>query len=396
MSGSFNGDHLYSERYGPTYRFFVRGTSITVLCNDEGIKDTFYDKARAFSTYTGHRLALRVVGAVKDDVEVVHLMNDRLFPIVARGFGSTSGMAYLTSISNDNLFSLLSDVEDDLGSSSQDKPLTSFLGRVLYKASSKTLFGDLFPIDSYTDFEIVDENFFLLISPLPFVARHVVQARTRLLKAIGTYIQVAWKDSHVEGAAPVVSEIVSAIKAADLTLTDEAGLFLNFVWGVRSNSVRSASWLFAHLLTNQDAFARVREEIDGILDSQFSGDLGALLNSHHSTLGSHNFPLLDSAIKETLRLAVLYGSLREARRDIEVEYGNGKKVHFGVGDLLLPNLGTLHHDSEAFEDAGTFRVDRYLSADKEGPVFWGFGGGTHVVCIYILHPLNEEKRPKII
>ncbi|KAJ3478549.1 hypothetical protein NLI96_g9674 [Meripilus lineatus] len=375
---SFKFTHKCWEKYGPSFRIPIKTGHVTVFCNEDGLRDVFRDKTRAFNVLTGHRLGLRLIGGIKEETQAVHLLDEHLNPLVARAFSTTSGLESIIPAFNEKLGKHIFDQVKELGSSTRDVPVVSFVSEALYSSASTAVFGDLFPIDTYHDFMLLDEHFSRLMFPLPFFTRRVLQARGRLLNSITSYVQSAWKNTHIEKGPPVASEIVATLKATDLSDLDQAGLILSFMWGMHANTIRVATWLFMHLLNHRDSFDRVRTEIDSTINSIYGGDLKSFLETPYSSLRHDEFPLLDSAIKETLRLAVLFGNIREAHKDVEVEYGDGKRAYIPKGELVLLNLGTYYRDEGVCRDGGDFRLDRFISGEG-APTFWPFGGGTHMV-----------------
>ncbi|KAJ3486334.1 hypothetical protein NLI96_g4300 [Meripilus lineatus] len=364
---SFKFTHKCWKKYGPSFRILIKGGHVTVFCDKDGISDVFRDKSRAFNALPGHRLSIRLFGGIREEARALHLLDEHLNPLVARVFSTTSGLSSIIPAFNEKIGQHLFCQANELGTSGRDIPVISFVSEALYSSASSAVFGDLFPLDTYDDFMFLDEHVSRLMFPLPFFTRRVLQARGRLLDSVASFVQSAWKNNHIEQGPPVAQEIVATLKATDLSDSDQVGLILSFIWGMQANTIRTATWLFMHLLNHRESFDRVRAEIHDTLNSIYGGDLKSFLETPYSSMKHDNFPLLDSAIKETLRLAVLFGNIRGAHKDVEVEYGDGKRAHILKGELVLLNLvcSTLF-DMELVDSSGVPVQGKLPPANTQG------------------------------
>ncbi|KAJ3486347.1 hypothetical protein NLI96_g4299 [Meripilus lineatus] len=187
----------------------------------------------------------------------------------------------------------------------------------------------------------------------------------------------------------------SLIREAHLPVSDEAGILLGFMWGMHSNTINTTHWLFLYLLSDQPSFLRIRDEIDSKMGTMFGGDIRTFLASSASTLRSGDFPLLDSAIKETLRLTIQATTFREAHKDTEIVYGDGKRAFIQKGSWVAPNVGSVQNGGRPEDELSRFRLERYLPNQKDGnasqqPPFLAFGGGAHM-CKGRLLALHQLK-----
>lgn len=182
----------------------------------------------------------------------------------------------------------------------------------------------------------------------------------------------------------MANDMFSLIREAHLPVSDEAGILLGFMWGMHSNTINTTHWLFLYLLSDQPSFLRIRDEIDSKMGTMFGGDIRTFLASSASTLRSGDFPLLDSAIKETLRLTIQATTFREAHKDTEIVYGDGKRAFIQKGSWVAPNVGSVQNGGRPEDELSRFRLERYLPNQKDGnasqqPPFLAFGGGAHMV-----------------
>lgn len=352
------------------------------ICDVKGINSLFRDKRKVFGTHTVQFQMLQAVGGVKRAFDVVHLMDQRLFPIIGRAF-SREGVDVIAPAFNQDIFDRIDAVADRVGGHPEGTrfPLSKFVGENIYCAISTAVFGKLYPFHTYSDFEILDEDVLQLLSPVPFLGKKAAQARQRLVHSVGDYVTRAWHDGRLHGASQMASDMVSVLKDTDHSEEDMNGSLLSFMWGMHSNTIRITFWTLVFLLNDKMATLMVREEVDKELREHFDGDLKNLLAAPASSF-ENVFPLLDSAIKETLRLAVLLSALREAEADTRVVSDAGE-LWIRRGDLVMANLSAVHKDDRNFEDAERFRVDRFSGSDRSKLAPWAFGGGTHLVCGFL-------------
>lgn len=262
--------------------------------------------------------------------------------------------------------------------------LMPLIGESLYGAISQATFGPHYPIETYPDFETCDSDLVLLLARIPMLGRKASRAQARILRAITDYIDEASSEGPTKGAPPMAMEMLSVLKDADLEKSDIAGTLLTIIWGMMSNTIHIPYWLMVFLLNDPSAATKIREEVDSELREHFGGDLKRLLAAPFTAVDDH-FPLIDSAIKETLRMAILLSALREAHADTEVISETGK-IRIRKGEMIMANVAAVHTDERYFENPETFRVDRFMGTERKKSSHWGFGGGTHLASS--IHQLN--------
>lgn len=354
--------------------------TVTVLCDELGIKNTFRDKHKSLNTYYAHDVAHKGIGLVKN---AAHLAVDRLFPIYAKHFASMDGMTAVAVAYNREAFSLTTALAKDLGDSTKVYPLREVFSKKIYFASCKSIFGERYPIENYSDYLVVDENFISVMTPIPFFGGKAKSARDRLKKSVEEYIAEVGKGSTLEGASEAMNEIYAAVKEQGLSPQDEAGIVLAGIWAVNSNTGNTLNSLFSFLLSDPKSFMMVRNEMDKVIESKYDGKIESLLAAPPTSLSSTDFPLLESAVKETLRMIVLSLSPRQAHKETTITYGDGSTVNIAKGQFIMLSLGGAHRGG-SFVDGRKFSLTRYVATDTDGtdrrvPPFWGFGEGAHLV-----------------
>lgn len=158
------------------FNILLAGLRLTVICDEEGIRSAFRDKAHAFGTYVIHQRILRGIGGVKRDA--AHLMVDHLIPIVSSTFATNSGIDSFAPSFNAEIYAALLSKYDPRCGLAHTTELESFFGRCLFEATNKAVFGGAFPSGIYQDFEIIDQRSISLLSPIPLFAYTPIR-RTR-------------------------------------------------------------------------------------------------------------------------------------------------------------------------------------------------------------------------
>jgi hypothetical protein len=360
---------------------------MVILSSNETAAHCFKNKHAALDGDAGG-VIMREAFGVKNRTHIPKIIESVLMPTATLSLLPNS----LTSTSvlyNQSLFTHL----NKLSSSSPDVVVTlsTLSSASVYIATSLSVLGPLFPVDSYDDFVTLDAGLPYLMANIPFLGSKAKAARGRLLSHINVYINDGWRndgDGYIEGASEFISGAVRVFKQASLSESDSAGLLLGLLVGIHANVIRMVFWLVAYLLNDQDAFSRVQEEVRTTVAAQFS-DITSLLASDLIELNQTNFPLVDSAIKETLRLTALPSSLREAKFDTQIVGENGRVYHIEKGDRVLVDSRGVHLDESVYPDPETFKIDRFVSsADSTSRPrnVLTFGGGAHIVRIFFFNP----------
>ncbi|HWE54532.1 MAG TPA: cytochrome P450 [Acidimicrobiales bacterium] len=144
------------------------------------------------------------------------------------------------------------------------------------------------------------------------------------------------------------------------------GMFISMMFAGHHTTSGTAAWTLIEMLRHPEVMARVRAEVD------------ALPGGDELTYQAlRDIPLLESAIKEALRLhPPLILVLRVATEDMEIL---GHRV--AAGALVGASPAVSNRIGEDFADPDAFVPDRYLEpefADREHPWTWiPFGAGRH-------------------
>lgn len=368
------------ERYGTVFKIVLAGRAITVIGNAKAINSLFRDRTKAYNTYLSQSRSVEAIGGVKRPKEAIRLINEKLMPVITRSF-SRDGMDKLAPAFNDDLIRILESTANEVRSSPNGKmiPLRPFINESIYHALAAAAFGPQYPFDTYNDFEICDSDLILLISKVPFFSRKAMRSREQIVRATAGYIKRACASS-LEGVSPMIVEILSILKDADLDEMDVAGSLFTLIWGMQASTKRVTHWLMVYLLNDRGAAARIREEVDKEFNEHFGGDIGCMLSTPFTGL-EKRFPLVESAFKETLRLTTVQISMRQAAVDTELVSETGI-LKIRKGDAIMPNIYAVHMDEDVYEDPQSFRIDRFLAENRLTHL--AFGGGTNIVRTLLL------------
>ncbi|KAJ7448945.1 cytochrome P450 [Mycena latifolia] len=345
-------------KYGPIYKFVLGGHSVVILSTPETIA-SFYRQAGL-----GNELIIaqmyKAIAGLGNGPYFYELTFRKVFPIIGECFTPHRLDEFAATFTAD-LFSRLEDVPTGML-----VKLSDFTGRHLYNSTISTLFGPHFPVGTYIDFYILDVETPTLKNNLFFTTARGLAARNRMLAAIRQFLDEGWTDEgdgELVGASPLVSRMIREFKDVRVSDADIAGLILSFMWGLQANTLRISFWLVAQLLARPDAMAEVCKEIRSASAGDFHGLSTFGAAEPKSLLGSQ-FPLLDSALKKTIRLNMLSTSMREAETDVEIS-GDGMTFAIKKGELVMGDVRAVHLDAAAFPDPDTFQYDRFVDGGGE-------------------------------
>ncbi|KAM3877725.1 prostacyclin synthase [Diretmus argenteus] len=133
--------------------------------------------------------------------------------------------------------------------------------------------------------------------------------------------------------------------------------FLYQLWATQGNAGPAAFWLLGFLLTHPEAMKAVKAEIRGLAPQD-----GSLQHFLLNKLETHNTPVFDSVLSETLRLTAAVFITREVVQDKILCMANGQEYHLRQGDrvLLFPFLSP-QMDPQIHQEPQDFKYDRFLN-----------------------------------
>ena len=272
-----------------------------------------------------------------------------------------------------------------LGDGAVEVELYGLLWGLIFRAGTDSLFGDGVQDAALAEaFARFDAQFPLLIAKLP-----------RFLTAQGRAALVELQ-AKLEGVGATGSTWMS--KRAEHLDDIEAGvtghLNSSLLWAATANTVPTAFWTLHYLLRDAEALAAVRAELEAVVGPPRAGELPALPAARLDELR-----LLDSAVREALRLATGTMTVREVVESFTFEAPCGRwGLREGDRVCVFPYL--LHRDPEIHPEPERYRVDRFYSEvgvkrfEKGGQrlafALMPFGGG-HSMCPGRYFAINEMK-----
>ncbi|XP_077458514.1 prostacyclin synthase isoform X1 [Stigmatopora argus] len=133
------------------------------------------------------------------------------------------------------------------------------------------------------------------------------------------------------------------------------------LWTTQCNAGPAAFWLLGFLLTHPKAMEEVQSEIKGLSLEDSSYQHLPTMTKIKKTCYT---PVLDSVLKETLRLTAAAMISRDVVRDKVLHMANGQKYCLRRGDkvCLFPFLSP-QMDPQIHQEPHAFKYDRFLNED---------------------------------
>ncbi|XP_028592723.2 cytochrome P450 7A1 [Podarcis muralis] len=267
--------------------------------------------------------------------------------------------------------------------------LYEFCCRVMFEAGFLTLFGtDFNPVGhdkglsanqeahrafilrTLENFKAFDQVFPALVAGLPihlFKSAH--SAREKLADAL---LHKTLKKRHN------ISELISLRMFFNDTLStfdekEKAKTHLAVLWASQSNTIPATFWTSFYLIRNPKAMEAAIKEVQRVLENA-----EIKIDSTRKPISLNrkqldDMPVLDSVIKEAIRLSSASMTVRVAKEDFVLQLGsNSYNIRKDDTIALYPQL--LHFDPEIYSDPLTYKYDRYLEENgKEKTTFYHNG-----------------------
>ncbi|XP_062852689.1 prostacyclin synthase [Trichomycterus rosablanca] len=335
------------EKHGDIFTVCVAGQYLTVLldsnCYDDLLADTQSLDLIVYSQLLMDRIfSLRL--PTHDQVSE-RMRVERFFEHL--------NLSRLSSLMHSNLQSLMMPCKNTLNPAEwKTDELFSFCYSLLFKAGYLTLFGT----DNNNSAELTEvyEEFRRFDKILAKLAR--CSAKKDEMKVANSARQRLWQLLRPTGfpsgteAQSWLQTYAQHLKEQGLDTDTQRRALLLQLWVTQGNAGPAAFWLLGFLLTHPEALKAVKDEL------KKSKQLN--LNKRDAT------PVLDSALKETLRLTAAALITRDVLQDKTVQLSNGQEYILRKGDrlcifpFLSPQMDPqIHHEPEKF------KFDRFLNSD---------------------------------
>uniref|UniRef100_A0A8C5RHY2 Cytochrome P450 family 7 subfamily A member 1 n=1 Tax=Laticauda laticaudata TaxID=8630 RepID=A0A8C5RHY2_LATLA len=265
--------------------------------------------------------------------------------------------------------------------------LYEFCYRVMFESGFLTLFGTEFNahhdkvlsssqqdqrariLSALQNFKEFDQIFPALVAGLPIhLFKNAYSAREKLAEAL-LHENLKKREN--------ISELISLRMYLNDTLStfddmDKAKTHLAILWASQANTIPATFWSSFYLIRNPSAMKAVTKEAEQVLK-----DAGEKICSSRKPICLNqkqldDMPILDSIIKEALRLSSASMTVRVAKKDFILQLSSDS-YHIRKDDIIAVYPQLLHLDPEIYPDPLTFKFDRYLGENGEEKTFYRNG-----------------------
>ncbi|XP_058033254.1 cytochrome P450 7A1 isoform X1 [Ahaetulla prasina] len=265
--------------------------------------------------------------------------------------------------------------------------LYEFCYRVMFESGFLTLFGTEFNthqdkflassqqaqrariLSALENFKEFDQIFPALVAGLPIhLFKNAYSAREKLAEAL-LHENLKKREN--------ISELISLRMYLNDTLStfddmDKAKTHLAILWASQANTIPATFWSSFYLIRNPSAMKAATKEAERVLK-----DAGKKICSSRKPICLNqkqldDMPILDSIIKEALRLSSASMTVRVAKKDFILQLGNNSH-NIRKDDIIAVYPQLLHLDPEIYPDPLTFKFDRYLGENGEEKTFYRNG-----------------------
>ncbi|XP_053324291.1 cytochrome P450 7A1-like [Spea bombifrons] len=263
--------------------------------------------------------------------------------------------------------------------------LYAFCYRVMFESGYLTLFGKelnskedtnaarqeaqrALILNAIENFKEFDKIFPALVAGLPIhVFKSAYSARENLAKdLLHEKLRKRINVSDIVELRMLLTDSVST-----LSDTDKARTHLALLWASLANTLPATFWSVFNILRCSNAMKAASAEIHQVLEKtsqkvSFDGKY-IFLNRHQLD----DMPILDSIIKESMRLSSASLNVRVAKENFTLQLDNDEPYNIRKDDIVAFYPQMVHLDPEVYEDPMTFKHDRYLDENlKEKTNFY--------------------------
>lgn len=253
----------------------------------------------------------------------------------------------------------------------------AFCYKIMFEAGYLTLFGkDLdgdksvarqqaqkaLVLNALENFKEFDKIFPALIAGLPIhVFMSAYSARENLAKTL--------LHENLSKRANV-SDLISLRMLLNDTLStfnelSKARTHVAILWASQANTLPATFWTLFYMIRCPAALKAASEEVKKTFENSNQN-----IDPRQSQLvltreQLDNMPILDSIIKEAMRLSSASLNIRVAKADFLLHLDNKESYHIRKDDVIALYPPLLHFDPEIYEDPLTYKYDRYLDVNGQ-------------------------------
>ncbi|XP_067568374.1 cytochrome P450 7A1 isoform X2 [Pseudorca crassidens] len=228
----------------------------------------------------------------------------------------------------------------------------AFCYRVMFEAGYFTLFGkDLSGQDAQKalilnhldHFKQFDKIFPALVAGFPI---HVFKtghyAREKL--AEGLRLQKLRKRDHISELVRFLNDTLSALDD-----TEKAKSFLAVLWASQANTIPATFWSLFQMIRNPEAMKAATEEVNKMLENAGQKIRFEDNPIYLNRIQLDDMPVLDSIIKESLRLSSASLNIRTAKEDFTLHLQDSS-YNIRKDDIIALYPQLMHLDPEIYPD----------------------------------------------
>ncbi|OQS06439.1 25-hydroxycholesterol 7-alpha-hydroxylase-like [Thraustotheca clavata] len=239
-----------------------------------------------------------------------------------------------------------------------------WLNRILFSTLMELFYGpDLATVDFQADFDAWDAKFTALYAGFPARWLKVDGPRDRVKNHLREYAA-----KHLQDVSTVVQERLSICDTNGVQQIDKDGHQLSFVWAMTTNTIRTCFWTLVHLQNNPQAWKCIMNEISSNITDSTKWNREEMDKCVY----------LDSAIKETLRVALNSSAVRYATEDLTLDFPDGRQLVMKEGDGLVMQSNIGYFDPERYTNPFCYKFDRFVEKPELAKEFTPFGFGKYL------------------
>ncbi|KAG8014395.1 Cholesterol 7-alpha-monooxygenase [Nibea albiflora] len=216
-------------------------------------------------------------------------------------------------------------------------------------------------LNALENFKEFDKIFPALVAGLPIhVFKSAYSARENLAKTMH-----AEKLSKRENVSDLISmRMILNDSLSTFNDLSKARTHVALLWASQANTLPATFWSLFYMIRSPDAMKAACEEVHKVLE-----DSGLTADPNDPTLKLtreqlDNMPVLDSIVKEAMRLSSASMNVRVAKEDFLLHLDNQEAYCIRKDDVIALYPPMLHYDPEIYEDPYEYKFDRFL--DEQG------------------------------